>query len=167
MGTHPIFESDFDCLTELLFIQNVCQNSRIERNYLQIWCRLPKNNSDEIEIDRRISRILLLHWRHSVRVLLFGRNIPVQRVPGRIHFVRHLVCVGREPAAPSQPTEQGAVCLGRGARFRRLSLCAFCPPSRRDELYWLNVFHSCNKHLDKFVVLYHIFSKKYDFKVLS
>jgi len=34
MGTHPIFESDFDCLTETLF--NEVWNTRVRGNYASI-----------------------------------------------------------------------------------------------------------------------------------
>jgi len=37
MGTHPIFESDFDCLTEKPFCYKEIENNREESNFGRKW----------------------------------------------------------------------------------------------------------------------------------
>merc|ERR1711997_1446216 len=48
MGTHPIFESDFDCLTDFEFGSSICQRSRVIpcTNLLEKSSRAPKRSRE-------------------------------------------------------------------------------------------------------------------------
>jgi len=52
MGTHPIFESDFDCLTEIIKMKNLSGRIRLE-SALDLQRRLPPNR-----IEAHVSKMI-------------------------------------------------------------------------------------------------------------
>ena len=54
--------------------------------------RIFSSHTGQTEADRLVPGVRGSHGSHSVRVLLSGRNLPVQLVPLGIHFLRRLFC---------------------------------------------------------------------------
>merc|ERR1712228_430860 len=54
MGTHPIFESDFDCLTEMaLFQQNAGSSGSTSKNFVEFKCGKMTRNGSTVTADKR------------------------------------------------------------------------------------------------------------------
>merc|ERR1712235_167543 len=96
MGTHPIFESDFDCLTEWVAVEADLDHAKrsLEKNREEVDLEVESANEVEIvKIDRDqgigIEKIVIVIAIDEAAVVIVNEMIKdhLQKVPERIQFV--------------------------------------------------------------------------------
>merc|ERR1712131_402884 len=96
MGTHPIFESDFDCLTEWVAVEADLDHAKrsLEKNREEVDLEVESVNEVEIvKIDRDqgigIEKIVIVIAIDEAAVVIVNEMIKdhLQKVPERIQFV--------------------------------------------------------------------------------
>ena len=73
-----------------------------DRSRHQVLRGVQRQHSQEAEDHRRVSELHLLHRSCPVRLLLSGRNIPLQCFPLGIYLQRCIICVGGLSQAPGK-----------------------------------------------------------------